>query len=335
MKSSNIGGQAVMEGVMMMNKDRYSVAVRRPDGEIEVKVEQHKPLTKHKGLLKVPILRGVFSFADSMIVGMSSLMYSASFYEDEEEEKKKPATKEEEEQQKAKKEKTDKLMMYGTVTFSVVIAVVLFLMVPYFLSELLHKAGAGTTLTAVAEAFVRVALFLGYLAAISRMEDIQRVFMYHGAEHKCINCVEHGLELNVENVLKSSREHKRCGTSFLLIVMVISILFFMVVRVDTIWLRIVSRIVLIPVIAGVSYEVLRLAGTSNSKIMDIVSRPGMWMQGLTTKEPDDSMIEVAIVAVEAVFDWKKYLEENFPEQYPAGYFEREDQTGKNVQEMTA
>ena len=125
MKSSNIGGQAVMEGVMMMNKDHYSVAVRRPDGEIEVKVEQHRPLTKHKGLLKVPILRGVFSFADSMIVGMSSLMYSASFYEDEEEEKKKPATKEEEEQQKAKKEKTDKLMMYGTVTFSVVIAVVL------------------------------------------------------------------------------------------------------------------------------------------------------------------------------------------------------------------
>ena len=200
MKSSNIGGQAVMEGVMMMNKDRYSVAVRRPDGEIEVKVEQHKPLTKHKGLLKVPILRGVFSFADSMIVGMSSLMYSASFYEDEEEEKKKPATKEEEEQQKAKKEKTDRLMMYGTVTFSVVIAVVLFLMVPYFLSELLHKAGAGTTLTAVAEAFARVALFLGYLAAISRMEDIQRVFMYHGAEHKTIFCYEAGLPLTVENV---------------------------------------------------------------------------------------------------------------------------------------
>ena len=260
MKSSNIGGQAVMEGVMMMNKDRYSVAVRRPDGEIEVKVEQHKPLTKHKELLKVPILRGVFSFADSMIVGMSSLMYSASFYEDEEEEKKKPATKEEEEQQKAKKEKTDKLMMYGTVTFSVVIAVVLFLMVPYFLSELLRKAGAGTTLTAVAEAFVRVALFLGYLAAISRMEDIQRVFMYHGAEHKCINCVEHGLELNVENVLKSSREHKRCGTSFLMYVIVISIIFFMFIRVDSPVLKIVIRLLLIPVIAGVSYEIIRLAG---------------------------------------------------------------------------
>ena len=310
MKSSNIGGQAVMEGVMMMNKDRYSVAVRRPDGEIEVKVEQHKPLTKHKGLLKVPILRGVFSFADSMIVGMSSLMYSASFYEDEEEEKKKPATKEEEEQQKAKKEKTDKLMMYGTVTFSVVIAVVLFLMVPYFLSELLHKAGAGTTLTAVAEAFVRVALFLGYLAAISRMEDIQRVFMYHGAEHKCINCIEHGLPLTVENVRKSSKHHKRCGTSFLLIVMLISILFFMFIRVDSKPLQLLLRLVLIPVIAGVSYEFIRLAGRYDNPVVNMLSVPGLLMQRMTTKEPDDEMIEVGIASVEAVFDWKKWQEEN-------------------------
>lgn len=304
MKSSNIGGQAVMEGVMMMNKDRYSVAVRRPDGEIEVKVEQHKPLTKHKELLKVPILRGVFSFADSMIVGMSSLMYSASFYEDEE-------------QQKAKKEKTDRLMMYGTVTFSVVIAVVLFLMVPYFLSELLHKAGAGTTLTAVAEAFVRVALFLGYLAAISRMEDIQRVFMYHGAEHKCINCVEHGLELNVENVLKSSREHKRCGTSFLMYVIVISIIFFMFIRVDSPVLKIVIRLLLIPVIAGVSYEIIRLAGKSDNKLVNLISKPGLMLQHLTTREPDAEMAEVAIAAVEAVFDWRAYLNENFGYTYPA------------------
>ena len=310
MKSSNIGGQAVMEGIMVMNKDRYSVAVRRPDGEIEVKVEQHKPLTKHKELLKVPILRGVFSFADSMIVGMSSLMYSASFYEDEEEEKKKPATKEEEEQQKAKKEKTDRLMMYGTVTFSVVIAVVLFLMVPYFLSELLHKAGAGTTLTAVAEAFVRVALFLGYLAAISRMEDIQRVFMYHGAEHKCINCIEHGLPLTVENVRKSSKHHKRCGTSFLLIVMLISILFFMFIRVDSKPLQLLLRLVLIPVIAGVSYEFIRLAGRYDNPVVNMLSVPGLLMQRMTTKEPDDEMIEVGIASVEAVFDWKKWQEEN-------------------------
>ena len=326
MKSSNIGGQAVMEGVMMMNKDRYSVAVRRPDGEIEVKVEQHRPLTKHKGLLKVPILRGVFSFADSMIVGMSSLMYSASFYEDEEEEKKKPATKEEEEQQKAKKEKTDRLMMYGTVTFSVVIAVVLFLMVPYFLSELLHKAGAGTTLTAVAEAFVRVALFLGYLAAISRMEDIQRVFMYHGAEHKCINCIEHGMELNVENVRKSSREHKRCGTSFLLFVMLVSIVLFLFIRVQNPLLRLGLRILLIPVIAGISYELIRLAGRSDNFLVRIISAPGMWLQRLTTKEPDDSMIEVAIASVEAVFDWKAYLKETFG--YDVEDWEKQDAAAK-------
>ena len=172
--------------------------------------------------------------------------------------------------------------------------------------------------------FMAIGIFIAYIKIISRMDDIRRTFMYHGSEHKCINCLENGLVLNAENVRKSSKEHKRCGTSFLLIVMVISILFFMVVRVDTIWLRIVSRIVLIPVIAGVSYEVLRLAGTSNSKIMDIISRPGMWMQGLTTKEPDDSMIQVAIAAVEEVFDWKKYLEENFPETYPAGYFEEQE-----------
>ena len=304
MKSSNIGGQAVMEGVMMMNKDRYSVAVRRPDGEIEVKVEQHKPLTKHKGLLKVPILRGVFSFADSMIVGMSSLMYSASFYEDEEEEKKKPATKEEEEQQKAKKEKTDKLMMYGTVTFSVVIAVVLFLMVPYFLSELLHKAGAGTTLTAVAEAFVRVALFLGYLAAISRMEDIQRVFMYHGAEHKTVYCNEAGLELTPENARRFSRLHPRCGTSFLFVVVAISILLFALVSAvfptSNMLVRMLIRLALLPFVVSISYECNRFVGRHDNGLTRALSAPGMWFQHFTTNEPDDSMLEVAIEALKLV-----------------------------------
>lgn len=323
MKSSNIGGQAVMEGVMMMNKDRYSVAVRRPDGEIEVKVEPHKPLTKHEKLLKVPILRGVFSFADSMIVGMSSLMYSASFFEEEEETVKKAVSEEEEQKQKEKKEKADQRMMYATVACSVVIAVVLFLMVPYFLSELLHRAGAGTTLTAVAEAIVRVGLFLGYLAAISCMEDIQRVFMYHGAEHKCINCIEHGLELNVENVLKSSREHKRCGTSFLMYVIVISIIFFLFIRVESPVLKIVIRLLLIPVIAGVSYEIIRLAGRSDNKLVNLISRPGLMLQRMTTREPDAKMAEVAIAAVEAVFDWRAYLNENFGYTYPENAEETE------------
>ena len=229
---------------------RYSVAVRRPDGEIEVKVEQHKPLTKHKGLLKVPILRGVFSFADSMIVGMSSLMYPLRSMRTRRRKRKSRRRKRKRSSRKRKRKDRQADDVRNRHIFrchrrrSLSDGAVL-------LSELLHKAGAGTTLTAMAEAFVRVALFLGYLAAISRMEDIQRVFMYHGAEHKCINCVEHGLELNVENVLKSSREHKRCGTSFLMYVIVISIIFFMFIRVDSPVLKIVIRLLLIPVIAGV------------------------------------------------------------------------------------
>ena len=339
MKSSNIGGQAVMEGIMMRHKDKYAIAVRRPDKEIELKVEDYKCTFGKAAFLKWPIIRGVVSFVDGLVVGTKCLMYSAEIAGDEEDEKEaaKNATLTEEElsAKKAKEAKQFQWLLYITVAISIVVSVAAFMLLPYALASLLRKVGASEVGVTVAEAFVKLALFMGYMLLFSRMKDIQRTFMYHGSEHKCINCIEHGLVLNVENVSKSSKEHKRCGTSFLLIVMVISILFFMVVRVDTIWLRIVSRIVLIPVIAGVSYEVLRLAGTSNSKIMDIVSRPGMWMQGLTTKEPDDSMIEVAIVAVEAVFDWKKYLEENFPEQYPAGYFEREDQTGKNAQEITA
>ena len=318
MKYSGIGGQAVLEGIMMKNKDNYATAVRKPDGEIIVKKDTYVSM------------RGIFSFAESMILGMRSLTWSASFFEDDEED---------EEPGKFEKflidtfgEKVDNVVMSAVMVFSIFMAIAIFMVLPLLIAGIFRKFIHSETVMAILEGCIRIAIFITYIKVISRMEDIKRTFMYHGSEHKCINCLEHGLVLNVENVRKSSKEHKRCGTSF---VMVISILFFMVVRVDTIWLRIVSRIVLIPVIAGVSYEVLRLAGTSNSKIMDIVSRPGMWMQGLTTKEPDDSMIEVAIVAVEAVFDWKKYLEENFPEQYPAGYFEREDQTGKNVQEITA
>ena len=181
---------------------------------------------------------------------------------------------------------------------------------------------------AVLEGIIRILIFIAYIKLVSRMEDIRRTFMYHGAEHKCINCVEHGLPLTVENVRNSSKEHKRCGTSFILIVMVISILFFMVVRVDNVWMRFASRIVLVPVIAGVSYEILQLAGRSNSRFMALVSRPGMWMQGLTTKEPDDSMIEVAIAATEAVFDWKAYLRENFPDTDLSAFEDSEDSQEK-------
>lgn len=315
MKSSNIGGQAVMEGIMMRSGEQYSVGVRKPDGEIVVKTEQHKSWTKGKKIWKLPIFRGMVSFFESLIVGMKCLTYSASFFEEEENGEKKEMTQEEQAKADAKKEKQDKWLMYGTVAFSVVFSVALFIMLPYFIAGFLRKVTQSETLILIAEACVRMLLFLGYLLLISRMEDIQRVFMYHGAEHKCINCVEHGLELNVENVMKSSREHKRCGTSFLLFVMIVSIIFFLFIRVNSPWLRVAVRLLLLPVIAGVSYEIIRLAGNSENPLVALLSKPGLALQRLTTKEPEPEMAEVAIQAVEAVFDWRAYLKENFPENY--------------------
>ncbi len=318
MKSSNIGGQAVMEGIMMRHKDVYSVAVRKPDKEIEVKVEDYKSVVNCKSLQKLPILRGVFSFIDSLVVGTKCLMYSATFFEDEEDLKKREELEgEEKEKELAKKEKADKALMTGTVILSVVLSVGLFIVLPYLLASLLRNIGVSETGVTLAEAGVRIVLFLAYMLLISKMQDIQRVFMYHGAEHKCINCVENGLPLNVENVMKSSRFHKRCGTSFLFFVIIISIIFFLgffaVVPIKTMWLRVLVRILLVPVIAGVSYEVIRLAGNSDNSVVAFFSKPGMALQKLTTKEPTPDMAEVAIKAVEAVFDWKAYLKENFPD----------------------
>ena len=318
MKSSNIGGQAVMEGIMMRHKDVYSVAVRKPDKEIEVKVEDYKSVVNCKSLQKLPILRGVFSFIDSLVVGTKCLMYSATFFEDEEDLKKREQLEgEEKEKELAKKEKADKALMTGTVILSVVLSVGLFIVLPYLLASLLRNIGVSETGVILAEAGVRIVLFLAYMLLISKMQDIQRVFMYHGAEHKCINCVENGLPLNVENVMKSSRFHKRCGTSFLFFVIIISIIFFLgffaIVPIKTLWLRVTVRVLLVPVIAGISYEVIRLAGNSDSCAVTWLSKPGLALQKLTTKEPTPDMAEVAIAAVEAVFDWKAYLQENFPE----------------------
>lgn len=315
MKSSNIGGQAVMEGIMMRSGDQYSVGVRKPDGEIEVKVEPYNSWSKDRKLWKLPIFRGVVSFFESLVVGMKCLMYSASFYEDEEENQKNKdkMTQEESARAEARKEKQDQWIMYGTVAVSVVLSVALFILLPYFIASVLRWITQSEGVIAVAEACVRMLIFLGYLLLISRMKDIQRVFMYHGAEHKCINCIEHGMELNVENVMKSSREHKRCGTSFLLFVMIVSIIFFLFIRVSSPWLRVVVRLLLMPVIAGVSYEIIRLAGRSENPVVVLLSKPGLALQNLTTREPEPEMVEVAIRAVEAVFDWKEYLKENFPD----------------------
>ena len=305
-----------MEGIMMRSGDQYSVAVRKPDGEIEVKVEPYSSWSKDKKIWKLPIFRGVISFFESLVVGMKCLTYSASFFEDEEEnqEKKDGMTKEEAKKAESRKEKQEQWLMYGTVAFSVVLSVALFILLPYFIAGFLRNITQSEGVIAVAEAAARMLVFLGYLLLISRMKDIQRVFMYHGAEHKCINCIEHGLDLNVENVMKSSREHKRCGTSFLLFVMIVSIIIFLFIRVSSPWLRVVIRLLLMPVIAGVSYEIIRLAGRSENPVVTLLSKPGLALQKLTTREPEEDMVEVAIRAVEAVFDWKMYLKENFSGQ---------------------
>lgn len=319
MRYSGIGGQAVMEGVMMKNQEKYAVAVRKPDQEIVVETSTYEGLIKNKKIRNMPILRGVFSFIESLVLGMKTLTFSASFFEEEEEEKsgsrkaekragaKKPAPTEEE--QKKKEKRQENVLMGGTVAISIVLAVAIFMVLPYYISVFFQRFITSQTLLALLEGVIRLTIFIGYVAAISLMPDIKRVYMYHGAEHKCINCIEQGMDLTVENVRKSSRLHKRCGTSFLLIVMLISIVFFLIIRVDNRILQLLLRLVLIPVIAGVSYEFIRLAGRSDHMLVNLFSKPGLLLQRITTREPDDSMIEVGIASVEAVFDWKSYVKE--------------------------
>ena len=305
MRSSNIGGQAVMEGIMMRHKDKYSIAVRRPDQEIELKVEDYKCIFGNHAFLKKPIIRGVVSFVDSLVVGTKCLMYSAEIAGDEEDEetarKNEQLTEEERFAKKAKEDKQFKWLLYITVAISMVVSVAAFMFLPYVLASLIRGVGASEFLVTIVEAFVKLALFMGYMFLISRMKDIQRTFMYHGAEHKCINCVEHGLPLTVENVLKSSRLHKRCGTSFLFLVMLVSIvLHFVFVAVPFYWVRLLGRLLMVPVVAGISFEIIQWAGRTDSKFANIMSKPGLAMQKFTTKEPAADMAEVAIKAVEAV-----------------------------------
>lgn len=331
MRYSGIGGQAVMEGVMMKNKNRYAVAVRKPDHEIEVMTKEYKGIVPGEIWQKIPLVRGVLSFIDSLVLGMSTLMYSASFFEDEDE-----AEKEKQKDSPEKMKAKENAMMGGTVILSVILAIAIFMILPYYLSVLCSRFIASDMIVAVLEGILRLAIFIGYIVVISKMKEIQRVFMYHGAEHKCINCIEHGMELNVENVRRSSKEHKRCGTSFLMFVVILSVVLFLFIRVDSHVLRLVLRLALVPVIAGVSYELLRVAGRSDNPVINLINKPGLWMQGLTTKEPDDEMIEVGIASVEAVFDWRAYIaeiraEEGISEEINAAV--SPEGTGQKVQEM--
>lgn len=310
MKSSGIGGQAVLEGVMMKNKSKYAVAVRKPDGEIAIEQGEHKSVMDKCKFFKLPIIRGVVSFVESMVLGVKMLTSSAAYFDEEEV---KPG-KFEGWLQKKFGEKADKFIMGFTVFVSIVMAVAIFMLLPLVIVSFIDEKVVPYEWKALIEGVLRVIIFLSYVVLISRMKDIRRVYMYHGAEHKTINCIEKGMAPTVENVRKCSKLHKRCGTSFLLFVMLISVIFFLVVRVDTLWLRFVVRILFVPVIAGISYEFIRLAGSSESKIIGVLSKPGLWLQSLTTKEPDDDMILVAVASVEAVFDWQAYLDENFREK---------------------
>lgn len=300
-----IGGQAVIEGVMMKNMDRYAVSVRKPNGKIETKVEECVSFAEKHPLFQLPVFRGMVNFLESMVIGMKILNYSASFYEDEEEQ---TESRTEQFLEKILGEKAEKIIMGIVLVFSLAISIGLFMILPYIASEALGKLIRNEYVILFMEGIIRIAIFLGYIVLISRMEDIKRVFMYHGAEHKTINCLEAGVPLTPENVDNFSRLHKRCGTSFIFIVMIISMVFFFFIRVDTIWLRIVLRLLFLPLVAGVSYEFIRLAGSSDHPLVQIFSKPGLALQRLTTKEPDHSMIEVAIASVEGVFDWREYLE---------------------------
>lgn len=304
---SGIGGQAVLEGVMMKNKEKYAVAVRKPDGEIEVEVETYQGLAHGSKFKELPFIRGIFNFLDSLILGTRALNYSASFYEEEEGKE----TKFDKAMDKMSGGNGEKLLSGIVTVISIMLAVGIFIVLPYFISSLFESFISNRSLMAIIEGVIRIALFLLYVWGISAMKDIRRLYQYHGAEHKCINCIEKGRPLTVHNVMRSSRLHKRCGTSFIFFVMLVSIVLFFFIQVDNVAEKVILRILLMPVVAGISYEIIRLAGRTDNVFIKILSAPGMWIQRMTTREPDESMAEVAIASVEAVFDWKKYLQDTF------------------------
>ena len=304
---SGIGGQAVLEGVMMKNDEKYAVAVRKPDGEIEVELENYQGVLHGSKIKNIPFIRGVFNFVDSMILGMKCLNYSAEFYEDEDAKE----TKADRALNKLTRGNSEKVFSLLLTIFSIALAIGIFIVLPYYITSLFRGYVRSNVLMTIIEGLIRIAIFLLYVVGITAMKDIKRLYRYHGAEHKCINCIEHGKPLTVRNVMRSSRLHRRCGTSFMFFVLFVSIILFFFIQVSNPIARIAIRIALIPVIAGIAYELIRLAGRTENVFVRILSAPGMMIQRLTTAEPSRDMVEVAIASVEAVFDWKKFLTEEF------------------------
>lgn len=318
---SGIGGQAVLEGVMMKNNDKYAVAVRKPNGEIEVDIQNYQGVFHGKRFKEFPFIRGIFNFVDSLMLGMKSLNFSASFYEEDEEESGLDKAL-----NKITKGKAEELLTTIVTIFSMVLAVGIFIVLPYFISSHFTEDVQNKSLIAIIEGAVRIAIFVLYVWGISFMKDIRRLYRYHGAEHKCINCLERGYALEVNTVKRCSRLHKRCGTSFMFFVLFVSIILFFFIQVENPVHKVLLRIAMMPIVAGISYEIIRLAGRSNNPIVWLLSLPGMLIQRMTTKEPDKEMIEVAIAAIEAVFDWRAFLQENF------GYEFEEVSTEEAVEE---
>ena len=308
MKRVSIGGQAVLEGVMMKGPKSYALAVRKPNKEIEVKVTDYVSLGERYKALQIPIIRGIVNFLESLYIGMKTLMDSSEFVEEEESAGTSSSGNEAADKKTYEESGSSTAYLVGTLIVSLIIAVGVFMLLPAFIANFLYKLTDSDLLVNLCEGILRLVIFLGYVIAISFMEDIKRTYMYHGAEHKTINCMEAGDDLTVENVKKHTRFHKRCGTSFVFIVMFISIVVFMFVRTDVMWMRLLSRVLLVPLIAGISYEFIRYAGKHNNACSNVLSAPGLWVQRLTTKEPDDSMIEVAIKSVEGVIDWHEYVD---------------------------
>ena len=300
---TSIGGSAVMEGVMMRGPKKIATAVRKPDGEIALDIREVSQLVTKYRVNKIPIVRGVFSFFDSMICSIRSLMWSAEFFEVEGEES--TESKFDKWLENKFGDKIKDIVIYFSLFVSLVFSIGLFFILPNLVTGFAGKFIESNALKTLIEGIIRIGIFLGYVLLVSQMEDIKRVFQYHGAEHKTIFCYEAGLELTPENARSMPRLHPRCGTSFLVFVMIISIIMFSFISWDNMWIRLGLRLLLLPVIAGLSYEVIRWAGKSKSKIVCAISRPGMWLQKITTREPDDSQLEVAIKSMQAVLTGNK------------------------------
>lgn len=299
------GGQALIEGIMMRGPKKQAIVVRRPDGGLEIKEEELKLVKDKNPIWGLPFIRGVVNFLDSMVQGVKALMFSAEYYPEEEGEEEEPSKFDQWLEKHLGSEKAYSVIVTLAVIMGVGFSVGLFFVLPTLLVSLLAPVLSYYWLRSLLEGVVRILLFLGYLILCSRMKDMKRVFAYHGAEHKTIFCYEAGLELTVENVRGQPKHHPRCGTSFLFVIMMVSILVFAFVRADSALTRLISRLVLLPLVVGITYEINRYVGRHDNAVTRVMTAPGLWLQNFTTNEPDDSMIEVGIEALKLVLPEEK------------------------------